>query len=213
MNASSKIERGPSTSLRSRVREQVRAAILDSAEQEFSARELKAVRMEDVAARAGVSVGTLYNYFGDREHLVAELLTLRGTEIIQGLDRALEEHEGSNFAQQLRALLRVMFTHIEDHRRLLTRIIDGEMESGSSSGRTAHGQLKRMLWERLAQLVQRGVDSGELDRNGSELFPTLLVGMSRAAVVHPIVHSNSTISVDERVEVCARVFLQGTRVV
>jgi len=213
MNASSKIERRPSTSLRSRVREQVRAAILDSAEQEFSARELKAVRMEDVAARAGVSVGTLYNYFGDREHLVAELLTLRGTEIIQGLDRALEEHKGSDFAQQLRALLRVMFTHIEDHRRLLTRIIDGEMESGSSSGRMAHGQLKRMLWERLAQLVQRGVDSGELDRNGSELFPTLLVGMSRASVVHPIVRSNSTMSVDERVEVCARVFLQGTRVV
>jgi len=212
MNASSKVERRPGTSLRSRVREHVRAAILDSAEQEFSARELKAVRMEDVAARAGVSVGTLYNYFGDREHLVAELLTLRGEELIQSLDRALEEHQGASFEQQLRALLRVMFTHIEDHRRLLTRIIDDDAEYGSPSRRVAHGQFKRMIWERLAWLVQRGVDCGELDRNGSELFPSLLVGMSRAVFVHPISQGGPSISVNERVEVCARIFLHGTRI-
>jgi len=58
--------------LRDRLREEANRAILTAAEEVFSEEGLGA-RMEQIAARAGVAVGTLYNHFQDRGALVNAL--------------------------------------------------------------------------------------------------------------------------------------------
>ena len=60
--------------LRHRLREETVSAILEAAEHEFASDGLHAARMERIAARAGVAVGTLYNHFDDREALVLALV-------------------------------------------------------------------------------------------------------------------------------------------
>src|ERR1700719_3464246 len=51
-----------------------RDAILDAALDEFSAKGFAAARLEDVAKRAGITKGTIYLYFADKESLFQELI-------------------------------------------------------------------------------------------------------------------------------------------
>src|SRR2546422_7964168 len=69
--------------LRARLRETIRHSILDAAETVFSEHGTAHGRMEQIAARAGVSVGTLYNHFVDRRDLVEALRSEEHTSELQ----------------------------------------------------------------------------------------------------------------------------------
>ena len=88
MNRRSPDERQPQ-SLRARLRETTAQAILFAAEEVFADEGLHAAHMGDIAAQAGVAVGTLYNHFADREALLAGLLEAR-RELIAEIDGALQ---------------------------------------------------------------------------------------------------------------------------
>src|SRR5262245_12242237 len=51
-----------------------RTAILDAAEAVFEARGFHVARIQDIAAHAGVAVGTVYNHFDQKEDIVRALV-------------------------------------------------------------------------------------------------------------------------------------------
>jgi AcrR family transcriptional regulator len=69
---------------RAREKAQRRSDILDAARQEFFERGFHRPTVDDVAARAEVSKGTIYLYFKSKEEILAHLL-------IEGLDLLLEQ--------------------------------------------------------------------------------------------------------------------------
>lgn len=78
-----------------------REAILQAAAEAFDARGFEAARMDDIARRAGVSKGTLYNYFENKDELllglaesVAQMLILR---VRQARDARLALREGIEY--------------------------------------------------------------------------------------------------------------------
>jgi len=77
------------TPLRERKKEQTRARILQSAGRLLAERGFAAATMEEIAAAAEVSVGTLYNYFGSKTLLLlalfdreTDLLIERGAAVV-----------------------------------------------------------------------------------------------------------------------------------
>ncbi len=66
---------------RAREKEQRRRDILDAARQEFFERGFHRPTVDDVAARAEVSKGTIYLYFASKEEILAHLL-LEGLELL-----------------------------------------------------------------------------------------------------------------------------------
>ena len=54
-----------------------------------------ATRLEDVAARAGVSKGTLYLYFASKEALFKAVVREGLVPALERGERMLEEHQGS----------------------------------------------------------------------------------------------------------------------
>jgi AcrR family transcriptional regulator len=63
--------------LRERFRREVASSIAAAAEEVFAEQGLHASHVGDIAKRAGVAVGTLYNYYEDRDALLAALLRER----------------------------------------------------------------------------------------------------------------------------------------
>ncbi len=59
---------------RDRVRTATRDALLEAAEHVFAEKGTDGARIEDIAARARVAVGTIYNYFGDSAELLKALI-------------------------------------------------------------------------------------------------------------------------------------------
>jgi AcrR family transcriptional regulator len=172
----------PATRLRDRLREEAARAILAAAEEAF-VRDGLGARMEDIAARAGVAVGTLYNHFEDRKALVAALVRDRRESLLGRVDRGLAAARGAPAAEQLRAFLAA----IEEHARVHGPLLGVLMQAGQGPGearppKTFHDDLVR----RADQIVARGVAAGELRPDGARAFGLALVGMARAVLVRAI---------------------------
>jgi len=75
----------------SRPRDMRRRRILESAVHAFAKKDYAEVSMEEVATRAGVARGTLYNHFRSKEKLYKEVLALRIGELMDRLEGALRE--------------------------------------------------------------------------------------------------------------------------
>lgn len=101
--------------------------------------------MEEIAARAGVGVGTVYRRFSGKDALIDELLRLAVEEILEATDLALARTDGRGLEGLLRAIGLSFAAHRQYANLLLERRID------------AHDQRIR---EAIVELTQRAAASG-----------------------------------------------------
>lgn len=71
----------------------VRESLLDAAADLLVERGYRAVRMQDVAAAAGVSRQTVYNEFGDKWGLAQAVVIRDNERYLDGIDAVLSEHD------------------------------------------------------------------------------------------------------------------------
>jgi len=68
-----------------------RADILDAAERTFAERGLTEGSLRDIAKESGFSTAAIYNYFDNKQHLLAETLSRRGTELLDAIANAADQ--------------------------------------------------------------------------------------------------------------------------
>jgi AcrR family transcriptional regulator len=202
------------TPLRDRLRQSTRDAILAAAATTFNGRDANAVRMEDIAAAAGVAVGTLYNYFRDRNALVAAVLQARTQGLLEALDgvvaEATDTAHGSagRFAADLQRFVGILTMHGDENRTLMLAMIDEVLEHGVDAvAVNRQHTVATQLMARAGRLLAHGIDTGELRRAEPVFYAAMLLGMVRAVAVTALVRAEAGIAghSDEIV----RVFLTG----
>jgi AcrR family transcriptional regulator len=185
MSRRSESESAP-TPLRERIRETTAQAILAAAEEVFADQGLHAAHMGDIAAHAGVAVGTLYNHFKDREALLAGLLEARRHELLARLDAASRESADLPFRQRLRAILAVMLNHKHDHRKFFHILMQGEVgryhETFPSAG-SVSAETIREVFARVDKVMKQGVREGELRTDLADLLALVFMGIVRAFAI------------------------------
>jgi AcrR family transcriptional regulator len=169
--------------LRDRLREEFGRAILAAAEEVFAEDGLHAARMERIASRAGVAVGTLYNHFADKEALLAALSKSRRETLFARVDGALRAADGRPVADQLRAFVDAFVDHAREHGRFLAALV--QAGEGPARFKPTSTLLDEIL-ARAERLVERGIASGELRSGDARTFAVGLVGMLRLAVVNAV---------------------------
>jgi AcrR family transcriptional regulator len=80
--------------------------------------------MEEIAARAGVGVGTVYRRFASKDALIGELLRLALEELTAAVDRALARTDGHGLEELLRAFGQSFADHARYANLLLERPAD-----------------------------------------------------------------------------------------
>ncbi len=192
------------------MKEEARAAILDAAEQVLAEQGLHAARMDDIAARVGVSVGTLYNYFEDRQQLLEALREVRGRELLALLDTELERSKAEPFHPRLRGFLRCILEHSRAHFRLLTLLMEDLMQHGVTAEQDLNRQqeLWREISLRVESLNRQGVEEGALRPEDASHYPTLLLGMLHGTILRQIVEKQPE-PVDAQTALLLRCFLDG----
>ncbi|WP_042696154.1 TetR/AcrR family transcriptional regulator [Azospirillum sp. B506] len=127
----------------------------------FAERGFAATRLEEVAARAGISKGTLYLYFPGKEELFKAVVR---TAILPNLQRAeaLAAAAGGPCFPVLERLLR-MVAHLIVTTRLATipRLVIAEAGNFPELAAFYHREVIRRGFGVLAALLHRGIESGE----------------------------------------------------
>lgn len=201
-------KRAPAPRLRARLREATGDAIRAAAEAVFSEQGFGA-RMEDIAERAGVSVGTLYNHFEDRNELLLELIRVRREALMVQVDAVLAEVAGRPVREQLRALLDKVFGHFHEHSRFFAIVTQSEVVR--TQGFPQRNGMLAELARRVEPIFLRGVAAGELRPEGSEFYASLLLGMVRGLLMR-VAETQRSEELQRGADVLLQVFMQGIEV-
>jgi AcrR family transcriptional regulator len=162
-----------------RLRDQLRAAthqvILDSAERVFE-RGIARARMEDIAAEAGVAVGTLYNHFADRQALLNAVIEARRTELSAAIAAAIMGTGKEPFPRRLESFMLAALELIRRHRGFF--FAAWQWEEGGLPSPLRHSML-RELYAQAETLAREGMAAGYLTEGDAELYSIGIVGLIR----------------------------------
>jgi AcrR family transcriptional regulator len=207
--AQSKPRASKSASLRHEFRSYARTAILSAAEEVLAEEGLHAARIEEIAQRARVAVGTIYNLVGDRDALIQEILRARQAEIVNLLASTLRQYKAAPFHEQVRAAVLAMFEYFGGHMRFFRLVMEtpaaaGKLGAAARDSQTIHDEIHKLYRE----LMQRGVKLGVLRAENSELFPAMLSGMLRQVMIRDL-KSQDRPSPQLRADAITRMFFKG----
>ncbi len=163
--------------------------MLAAAEEVFAESGLAKAHVEDIARRAGVAVGTLYNYYRDRDALLAATLTLRVEELGTELDTVADGHAASPLRLTLLALTEAYLGFFLRRRTFVRILAEGELVQMKDAYPTA-AAIPMQCWQSIrdafARVMARGVASGELGGEHEELDVWLFLGLVRGVVMRDL---------------------------
>jgi AcrR family transcriptional regulator len=174
-----------STRLKERFKEATRNAILEAAEEVFARDGIARARVDRIAARAGVSVGSVYNHVGDRDALFAATLALRRAEILEALERAVDEAKGEGPRIELERLAHAVLDRVDRHRGFFAIVL----ESADGPKRTTKpSETVAALQAHVDAVVRRAIRRGTMRGDLADHHTVLFVGMLRAAIRERVAH-------------------------
>jgi AcrR family transcriptional regulator len=163
--------------LRQRLRASTSAAILDAAEAIAATEGLLGTSLLAVAQRAGVAVGTIYNYFDDRDHLFEELLARRRAELFKAIETAALGRSGARFEPQLRAFVRAIFLFFDVRRDFLRLALQPEQ----AADRKRRPTMEQLL-AHAERIIRVGVRERRLRDEDTRVMASVLVSILRGVL-------------------------------
>jgi AcrR family transcriptional regulator len=127
----------------------------------FAEKGFAATRLEDVAARAGVSKATVYLYFENKERLFEAVARAAVTPRLDQAARLVDAFEGSTL-DLMRALLTVFEGALEGPFPALAKLILAESGNFPELARLWTKLAVRRGFALLERVIRRGVERGEL---------------------------------------------------
>lgn len=127
----------------------------------FVDRGFAATRLDDVAARAGVSKGTLYLYFDSKEALFKAVVEEAMVPTLAAAEQWLAQHRGPA-AEMLRELVFGWWEQIGDTRLAgIPKLIIAESSNFPELAQFYHERVIARGRALLALVLRRGIDAGE----------------------------------------------------
>lgn len=157
-----------------------RRAILEAMRDLMVERDLQGIRVGDIAARAGVSNGTVYLYFEDKEHLLAALLE----DLCDSLEKRLRQIPKRDPAvEALKEAVEVMLTFIDVNQDILTQFCRYKISSNNSlEDRILRTHLK-VIVQCLNDLIKRGIKEKSLRSHECSHGVMFLLSLMRTPVL------------------------------
>src|SRR5262245_66090515 len=160
-----------------------RQAILEAALTVFAARGYEAVRLDDVAAQAGVAKGTLYLYFKDKQALFEELVRGAVGPIMARIGSAALAPEHS--ASQVIDMFFQLFQRdvLDTKRKLLLRLIIAEGPRFPAIAAFYHREVVARGMTLLRKLASEAAQPCEFPSGAPRRYPQLIVAPLLLAVI------------------------------
>ncbi len=160
---------------RRRIKAKRPAEILDAAFEEFVLNGYAATRLDDVAARVGLTKGALYLYFPSKMELFKAVVRSCVQPIMADVEQTLATFQGST-RDLLAALLDNAYQHVFGNRREreLIRLLMSEGAKHPELTAFYYAEVVVRSLALLDRVIARGLDSGEFRRSAVTDMPLVL---------------------------------------
>ena len=193
-----------------RVKALYREDILDAALVIFSDNGYHESTMQQIAGRAGLAVGSLYNFFPSKELLYAELVRRFATEYRAVLDEALDSADDE--VEKIRCYIRAKGEFFQ-HNHRMARLYFGETRGQDFSLSVGMDAASRSLFDefrlRLAGVFEAGMKTGVFEPAESYYCAVGLQSLTNAFIFlwlrDPLRHPYH-----KRIDTIAMLVLHGT---
>jgi len=150
--------------------------ILEAAFAEFSRNGYATTTLDQIAERAGVTKGTIYVYFENKEHLFISMVRELMKVTLDAVHEIFSRDEGTT-GELLRELFGFIYQNIvEDRRRReVLRMLIAEASRFPALADRYHEEIHRPCMELFTQAVQRGMERGEIRRSAVTDCPLIIV--------------------------------------
>jgi AcrR family transcriptional regulator len=156
------------TGLRERQKADRTGRILNAASSLFRTQGYDAVRIEDIAAAAEVSVGTCYNYFSTKGDLLLAIVSMEVEEVVEAGHRLIDAPPADP-AQALAGLIRLYYDHSLNYlsKEMWRKAMAFSIEAPGTPFSQRYTELDAMLaaqvCDLLAALKARGLTRPDID--------------------------------------------------
>jgi AcrR family transcriptional regulator len=185
--------------------------ILEAAFEEFVDKGYAATRLEDVAARAGVTKGTIYFYFETKENLFVTMIRELSRPIHEELEGFLGDHKGTT-REFVRAYLGFIYKVIAEdaHFREILRLLIAEAHRFPALVDEHDQRCGTPIMERLRQGLEEGSNRGEIRSAGLLEYPQIILGPALLLSVTMLLFSNrKTVDTERYFEAHVDLVLNG----
>ncbi|HEY8040673.1 MAG TPA: TetR/AcrR family transcriptional regulator [Polyangiaceae bacterium] len=186
-----------------------RNAILASAEAVFAERGFHGARIQDIAARARIAVGTVYNHFEQKDDVLAALLDERTEEMLAQLRPRVDDPKP--FQARLATRVSRLLGYVQQHRAFFAIASEQGLFAGTAApgARVATRRLRHVEKFRalFGALVREGIASGEVEPLDGDTLSRFFGGTLRAFVLSSI--SEKTTDVEQQARTLVELFLHG----
>jgi AcrR family transcriptional regulator len=179
------------TKKRARRKAERPAEILDAAFDEFVKTGYAATRLEDVAARAGVTKGTIYFYFGTKERVFDEMVRHKSLAVFPELKSHVEKLEGSCTAR-LRSLIVFVVHRIAEDRasRETLRFLIAEGARFPDLVDRHYEEFVAPLIDQFRKLIEAGIAAGEFRSSPASAFTEIVMSPALLLSVWSLLFGN-----------------------
>jgi len=151
-----------------------RAAILDAALDEFTARGYEGARLDDVAKRAGVAKGTIYLYFADKETLFQDLVRSLVHPVLGMLEKMRDVDIPARMLVE--GLLNTFVREVYGTRRKdIIRLILNEGARFPAIAEFYYHEVIARVLAIIRPILARAAERGELPSDSLARFPQLII--------------------------------------
>jgi AcrR family transcriptional regulator len=153
--------------------------VLDAAEEIFAEASYAQASVEEIAQRAEISVGTLYNLFHSKEDIYRGVVSRAQDMFFKNLELEAEEARGPK--EKVHAVVRYAFEHFSKYSRQFRHYVSAtngfQWELRSKLERDAF-DAQQSFMRRLVEICQRGMDEGMFKKGlPAELMAVTLMGV------------------------------------
>ncbi|QEL56654.1 TetR/AcrR family transcriptional regulator [Chromobacterium paludis] len=162
--------------------------ILDAALTLFVDKGYRATKMEDIAQAAGVTKGTPYLYFQNKEEIFKAVVRETIVARMQAMSAQLAQLQDASSSQLLSLALEDWWTHIGATRSAgLCKLMAAEATNFPELALFYYEEVIRPARQLLGHIVQRGMDSGEF----REAYIEHVIDMLTAPMLMTMILSHS----------------------
>ncbi len=192
-------------------REARKADIINTAARLFSEQGFHDVKMDDIAERVGLSKGTIYLYFANKESLFLSIIQVGLLELTTRMQEVLRAD--APFPDLLRQFVLTSLQFLQKHEAFFRIMHSEKMKTSADThyqmhecGADAHRAISRITDE----LMRLGQRERVLRGDAPEKLSKALLGILEAHLYHRVLHGGAG-RIEEDVEEVIDYFLNGAK--